>query len=323
MLGLKQVTIELYRRLLALFVFWCAAAGVEPEEAAEFDDLLVEFASGSEDAPRVTRSQFATILNAVERVCPHLKGHLHCARAFLMGWSVSIMTRHAVPLSFGAACLLAVLLCYMGMPTVGATLVIQAGVGLRPSEALSLAASDLVLPWEIPKSGGAGLLLLGTRTTTKAKRPQSVRVENPVLLDLMHVVRKVRTTTTRLTGVKSLGGYSWCLKSAAQNEGLRDVNWTPHSPRAGYVTDAHIAGKLPHQITAVTRHQSIKSLRSYLDATSVIRGELAQKLVSRQQQMDWCERHIAGIVRDLLAPATPLPFYDDRDYAAPRARSLR
>lgn len=299
---MKAPGVNAYRRFILSFVIWCGLNNIEPEESWEYDDLLTEYAAGSGDAGSITKSQFQGLIAAVEKILPHLKGNLPLARGCLASWSVSFTPRHAVPLNLAFACYLGMGLCDLGMPTVAVLLVLQAGLGLRPSEALGLTRYDLLLPWEIPKSGGAGLVLLGVKRGTKSGRPQTVRAENPLVIALMQLVRLVMTTTGRLTGIRSLAGYAWCLRAAMQHMKIPEAGWTPHSPRAGFVTDMYIAGKQPAEIASFTRHMSIKPLRSYLDAASVTSGQLAIYLRGHQGAAARAELMIVDRVKELLAP---------------------
>lgn len=301
-MGLTGGSTGAYKRFILHFVIWCGLNNIEPEETWEYDDLLTEYAAGSGDAAPVTKSQFQGLVAAIEKILPHLKGHIPLARACLASWSVSFTPRHAVPLNLAFACYLAMALCDLGMPTVAILLVLQTGLGLRPSEALGLTKWDLLLPWEIPKSGGAGLVLLGVKRGTKSGRPQTVRAENPLVLALMQLVRLVVTATGRLTGIKSLAGYAWCLRAAMQHLHIGEAGWTPHSPRAGFVTDMYLAGRTPADIASFTRHMSLKSLRSYLDATSVTSGQLAVYLRSHLAEASRAELLIVDRVKEMVAP---------------------
>ena len=79
--------------------------------------------------------------------------------------------------------LLVVTLLNLGLHRPAGLLLLQHGRGLRPREVLRLRRKDVVGP-EAADAGGAGVLLLGTRTGTKSKRPQPVRVS--VLTELFH-----------------------------------------------------------------------------------------------------------------------------------------
>lgn len=306
--GLTPVVKENYMRIILAFVVWCGRLGVEPEEEYEYDDLICEMAVGTEGTRPLTKSQLQTLIAAVEKVLPNMKGHLCCSRAMLSSWSVSYRPKHAVPLTFIYAFLLAWTLIDMGMPKVACILIMQAGCGMRPSEVLGMGPFDILLPWELIYTKGAGLLLLGRKRGTKSGHPQAIRVTNKVVLAVMWVVREASVDMARLTGIKVLGGYNWCLKASMAKRGLSSTQWSAHGPRAGYVTDMWLLGKKPADIAVVTRHESLKSLRSYLDVTSVANGVLQQTVRPFQAEALWCERHIAGRLRDILAPQIPLLY---------------
>ena len=94
----KHRTMEGYRRYLTPFVTWLLVLNVVPEEAYEWDDMLVELRHGSDDAPPYTKAGYEKCISALEFVLPHLKGRLLLAHAELNAWRVSTKPRHAVPL---------------------------------------------------------------------------------------------------------------------------------------------------------------------------------------------------------------------------------
>ena len=81
-----------------------------------------------------------------------------------------------------------------------------------------------------------------------------------------------------LTHVRTLGGYELLLKRAQLAEGCSEAEFTAHSPRAGYATEELLRHGEVGPIMGVTRHVSVKSLKIYLDVTSVAVGKLAQTL---------------------------------------------
>ena len=104
-----------------------------------------------------------------------------------------------------------------------------------------------------------------------------------------------------ITHLKSLGGYAYLIQRAARAANL-SVNWTPHSPRAGFVTWMFLHGLSREKIMTTTRHQSVRSFRVYLDAQAVVAGKLAQELLSRSHEVE----HLTASLPHRLHAATSL-----------------
>ena len=100
---------------------------------------------------------------------------------------------------------------------------------------------------------------------------------------------------------KHLGGYSWLITEAAARAGVAFAGFTPHSPRAGFCTDAVVGGCALPEVAAVTRHMSLKSLRGYVDATSVTAGYLAERLSPLLPRAAAAQRNMLGHLRTYLA----------------------
>lgn len=305
-LGLQQAAYQSYMRAIYHFVLFCALVNLEPETCAEFDDLIIEHASGEHSATGpLTKSQLTTLVAAVERILPHTKGELMMSRALISSWSVAWKPRHAVPLEPHWAALLALQLCWAGMPMVGGLLYLQASIGLRPSEGLGLRIWDILLPYEVPKAMGAALLLLGVKKGTKSGRPQAVRVTAMSLITLLTVLKwaasqNVATNAGFLTGVRTLAGYTWCLNKAMQMANVKGTGWSAHSGRAGYITSQHVAGTPPGKIAEVTRHVSLKSLKIYIDVTAVTAGNLATTLAPRLNEALQAESTILPLIQSMV-----------------------
>ena len=71
----KNKTIAGYQYYLTRFITWLLFVKVVPEEPYQWDDMLVEYRHGSDDAPVVSKSSFEKCVSALEFVLPHLKGH--------------------------------------------------------------------------------------------------------------------------------------------------------------------------------------------------------------------------------------------------------
>ncbi len=184
--ALRPKTVDQYRRVLGVFLSWLHGLGLQPETAAEWDDLLVEFRYQSDGAPAMSKGNYEHLVSAVERVVPNLRGLLLLAHSEISAWRITYTVHHSVPLIPPWAHFLAYGCLKLGIPAVGALILLQSLTGLRPSEGLGLRREDVVLPSDLPPSTEiAGFLLLGVKVGTKSRRPQSVRVTHPLALMLM------------------------------------------------------------------------------------------------------------------------------------------
>ena len=227
------------------------------------------------------------------------------AHAELNAWRVALKPRHALPLLPPHAFLVADQLLRQGLPFVAALLLLQSMTGLRPGEALGLLLDHLVLPGVLPGGGSFAHLLLGPVAGTKAGRPQVVRVDTPFALWLVVRLFFAALPGAAITYLKSLGGYAYLIQRAARAANLT-VNWTPHSPRAGFVTWMFLHGLSREKTMTTTRHQSVRSFRVYLDAQAVVAGKLAQELLDRNHEV---ENLMASLPHRLHAA---LPFINTR-----------
>ena len=112
-------------------------------------------------------------------------------------------------------------------------------------------------------------ITLGARVGTKAKRAQSVVLraqEHPRELALLMEIVRV-TQADRPLFPYSLEQYRKYIKLYQSRLGL-PIGWTPHSPRAGYASEASAEGVPFGTIKEVGRWLSDSSLRIYIDVIS-------------------------------------------------------
>ena len=90
-------------------------------------------------------------------------------------------------LSWGPAHLVAIRMAALGALRLGAGLLVQQHLGLRPSEMLSCERRDISLPSgnEVTMASAVTVIGLGVRTGTKAKRAQSVVLRDPMVTALV------------------------------------------------------------------------------------------------------------------------------------------
>ena len=116
----------------------------------------------------------------------------------LSGWAIHHIPQHIVPLSSGPAQLIAIHMAALGALRLGAGLLAQQHLGLRPSEMLFLERRDISFPSgnEVTMVSAVTVIGLGVRTGTMAKRAQCVVLRGPmVTISLLGRVLVCRTRT--------------------------------------------------------------------------------------------------------------------------------
>ena len=101
MQGLTPGSVTAYQRALTIFLECLHFRGVEVEEQYEVDDLLVEFRNDPTAwrGKAVSKSNFETLIAALEKALPHHKGTYDYAKQVLASWRVSFIPRHTIPMS--------------------------------------------------------------------------------------------------------------------------------------------------------------------------------------------------------------------------------
>ena len=259
------LTMRAYRRALGRFLAWCEGHGVAVRSASELDDLLVEWRFQQQ----VPRAVFEHALAAAEMAVPAAKGALVWARATSKDLAVALPVAHHLPLPWQFALLLAVAFSVLGSPRLGLGLLLQQQRGLRPSEMLNLRGQDVALPEAMafgPRS--AAVINLGARTGTKAKRAQAVLVHEARHGLLLFVLRVLKACTPdeQFLFPATLDQYRRLLQQACERLNLPP--FTPHSPRAGFASDAVLRGVDFVSLREEGRWVADSSLRVYLDAVA-------------------------------------------------------
>ena len=130
-------------------------------------------------------------------------------------------------------------------PRLGLGIALQAHVGMRPSEMPGVTTDDLTFPEDGGYHQGEGVVVigLGLKTGTKAKRPQAVPLRLPKDATFVHLLRHLRgiTPTGQRLFPYPMEVYRRELKEIQMGYGL-ETGWTPHSPRAGYASEASALG---------------------------------------------------------------------------------
>jgi hypothetical protein len=164
----KASTLDRYRKALQLFLKFLADNRYVLFQFCEFDDLAVEY----KHVMQPSKSNFEGLIAALEYVLPAIKGHLPWSRAVISAWAVTYQPKHTVPMSEGPAVYIGCHFSCGNHPRLGAGVILQEALGLRPSEMLDLWRKDVALPED--HGGDYAILGLGVRAGTKAKRAQTV-----------------------------------------------------------------------------------------------------------------------------------------------------
>ena len=253
-------TLQRYRRAARSLTHFICDAGILPNCAEDWDDALVMF----KQCTRASKSDFETAVAAVEFFFPRFRGQMKRSRAIVKGWSIWHVPRHTVPLGKAHAKLVAVHVSALGAPALGLGIVVQRELGLRPSELLGLWASDLVLPefQHAPRTLRV-VVALGVRRGTKAKRPQAVLCKDPLCIGILRHLSNRSSVNSPIVPF-SYAQYRKLLTRAQQAIQV-DFGWTPHSPRAGFASEAIQDGIPFQEVKEAGRWLVDSSLRTYID----------------------------------------------------------
>jgi integrase len=264
--GATAATRRSYLAAVAAFNGWLVSERRQVASDRELDVALFEYIQ------TLSRSRAENTVAAIERCFPPLRRNLPWSRGLLSNMQVMAPVRHHLPMAWLVATGIAYGLAVLGQPRVGALLLLQWLLGLRPSEALGLKREDITPASLNSGSPGVGVVNLGARTGTKAKRSQAVivRQDQPMALHLVELFGSSTPVGARLTNLVSTGQYAGALRRGAVQQGL-EPRWTPHCPRAGWATETWLAGADFTALREAGRWRSDTSLRVYLDVVAATR----------------------------------------------------
>ena len=263
---MKAETIRSYQLAARDFADWLQSIGWTPDCADAWDDALIEY----KNTNTVAKSKFAHTVSAVEFWFVRYRGQLKVSHTVLAGMSIMEEANHTIPLGFRPASLMSTHMSVRGRPRLGLGMMLQVTTGLRPSEMLKIEAGHIALPEDVGATIQTTPLVvaLGPKVGTKVKRPQTVRVsaKHADLVRLLAACRKATAMDQRMFPF-SIEAYRKELKHLDAFLGF-NVGWTPHSPRAGYASDAALCGTPFEEIREGGRWSADQSLRTYLDIVS-------------------------------------------------------
>lgn len=290
----SEHTLIIYRRALEPFLKWLRKQGLDPKESAEMDEALIEYKNSEDGRHILTRAKFGHLVSAITFVLPPFRGHLPWSASVATGWEKHVPPVHTMPMPKWVARLYMVQLGLMGHPEMGLMLGVQQAKGLRPSEACGIKPEDVMFD---PDGGIEGSALKGTTVIrlgkTKRGRPEVAffkEGENPEL-----VKRLRRLKEHSAPGVPMAGMSTQTLRKTMDHITRRlgiPFRMLPHSPRAGFATDAVAAGVSVNDIRLTGRWADERSFKIYLDIIAAMAVDLDSvsghlKDVSRRVELNF------------------------------------
>ena len=259
-------TIKSYQSAGADFADWLLLVGWHPTGPDDWDDALIEY----KNVMSVRKAKFAHTVSAVEFFFVRYKGHLCLSHTVLAGMSVVEETKHTVPLGYRPAALMATHMVVRIKARMALGMMLQVVTGLRPTEMLHIEAGHISLPSDVGSclEKTPMVIALEPKVGTKVKRPQTVRVtsKHPELVRLVALCRGATKDNQRMFPYP-IEAYRKEIKHLDSFLGF-SAGWGPHSPRAGYASDAVLQGTPFEEIREGGRWSADQSLRTYLDIVS-------------------------------------------------------
>lgn len=262
------LTLGRYRKHALLLSNWATSKGLAPVSDRDWDATLLEYKNFH---TKLRKTDFTTTVASVEFFFPELRGRLSMSHTAIRGWEISHRTKHTVPMGRAVATLFATHMAARGNPRLGAALFLQVRKGLRPGELFDIRREDLVLPSDTAEVDQDGFCMigLGVRVGTKAKRAQSVVVNNTEHPQLITLLERLAATTAPGARIfpYTIEQYRSEIKSIELSLGL-EFGFGPHSPRAGFASEGRARGMSFIELREAGRWVADSSLRVYIDIVS-------------------------------------------------------
>ena len=277
-----------YQKGLQKFLEFITRRSFYFNSIGQLDDLLAEW----KHCDFISKSEFEATIAAVEMALPSAKHHLPWSRQIVAAWNVTHVARHTVPLSEGPAVLLACCMSSRNHAKLGAGLILQQALGLRPSEILGIEFDDALLPEDrgFPATGSVSIAL-GVRTGTKAKRAQCVTLSSNKKVALVRWLKSLSKSGERLIPY-TYENYRRILNVVSKDLKLEHLGFTPHSPRSGFATDLVASGTGFAKTRELGRWVSETSLRTYLDLSAVSSIAVALKTQHLNDAVAYCCKNV-------------------------------
>ena len=196
-----------------------------------------------------------------------LKDRLRLSCSALRGWRKLTPSRSYPPLTWDAACAVAVQLVRMRQRAAAIAVLVSFDCYLRVSEMARLRRCDVVDASSARMGSSAtyrGVSLILTQTKTGPN--QSVRVSRPVVAELLaELCSSVPDTSKALVFGFSAAAFRRLFKAACAALGL-SRDYVPHSLRHGGATADHCNGVPMDDIILRGRWASLRSARRYVQA---------------------------------------------------------
>ena len=289
-------TLKQYRSACGKFLLFLRQEGFVPEEADEWDDLLVEWSFVEHISPATLRLAMA----GLEFLFIRLRGKLVWAKKRLDSKVRMCPPHHTHPAGRETCRLLGAQLASRGRARLGLMLMIQCKLGLRPGEILALTPSDVSVSPE-DRSRHIAVFRLGFRRGTKAGREQFALFD----IDSDQLLWRVFTIAIMLTDPGdrifpfSLSTVSSWLKKVQADLLLTELLITPHSPRVGFCSDAVADGRPAPEIKEAGRWISEASFRLYLDVVGSLHVAQALRLKGFGEAISWIGQNLESYFNEV------------------------
>ena len=252
--------------------------------------MLVEF----KNARALTKGQFAATLNGVEFFFPRYKP-LTWAHKVADAMAIEATVSHTLPMLPNATYLVASRMALKGFATVGAMLVLQVTIALRPSDAYrKLKPNHVFIPSELSKPA---VIRLGAKTGTKVKREQFALIDQSEHPEVILLLKRWLSVTPPNDFLCKVGydKVNALLKEVCWELGL-NFSYTPHSPRAGFATNAVIQGKSTETIMTEGRWASRGSFVRYLDVVVAAQVQTQLELSAFEADMSLAKLNMSSLL---------------------------
>ena len=162
--------------------------------------------------------------------------------------------------------------------------------GHRPSELLNTYSEHVFVPISLTENI---IIRLGAIVSTKAKREQFV-VVSPDKHKHSYILLRIlltATTTGQRTFPYSYWEYRSALKNIDESSGL-GLGITPHSPRAGFASEAAAANADLEETRKAGRWSSEANFRIYIDVIGALHVASAVRLQGLEAAVAFCSLHL-------------------------------